>query len=147
MKFLEMAPNPLIPSAPSQSDALISKPAGFYSFFRGVFPLRQLPALFTTARHGNRSRRRHSAPRRKLHCTPPTQPHTHTQGCFVSGCTVTAQNQHQKASGGHSAVVSASRDLAVGSSCRCGVTRGVKAKNKIAGRRPCVALSRCPGNC
>lgn len=78
MKFLEMAPNPPLPPPPSQSDALISKPAGFYSFSRGVFPLRQLPALFTTARHGNRSRRRHSALRRKLHCTPPLLSHTHT---------------------------------------------------------------------
>lgn len=93
------SPPPSHPTAPPHSDALISEPAGFYSFSRGVFPLRQLLALFTAARHGNRSCRRRSAPRRKLHC-PPHSPSPHTQGCFVSGRTVTAQNQHQKASGG-----------------------------------------------
>lgn len=129
------------PTPPPHSDALISEPAGFYSFSRGVFPLRQLLALFTAARHGNRSCRRRSAPRRKLHCPPLLPSPTHT-GLFClwahcHGAESTPEGVRRPS------VVSASRDLAVGSSCRCGVTRGVKTKNKteIAGRRPCVALS------
>lgn len=133
VKFLEMAPP--TPRRPSPlAAALISELAGFYSFLQEFFradngrPCLQPLAMATVV------------------AVSVQYTHTHTgMFCLWAHC----QSAQSRPEGVRRlSLLSASGDLTIGSSSRCGVTRGVKAKTKteIAGQRHCVVLSRHPSD-